>query len=361
MTPDELNKFLRTLIQIDNKDSTMIWGPPGIGKSSVVKQVVASYNRGALSSGGSSDEEQGQVPSEQMGFVDLRISQLAPTDLRGLPVADKETKSAQWYPPNFLPRSGRGILFLDEINMAPPAVQGIAQQLVLDREVGDYKVPDGWFIWAAGNRKEDRAATFDVPAPVANRFIHVTVEPHLPSFLAYGTAVGLHEHIQAFLQFRPALLHKLNAQSPTWPSPRSWFMADRLYKGKLPVQPAVGEAGNEFDSYVEIYTSGKLPDIDAILSGKGAKIKFPEEPSIRYATITALYLRLEKDKAVQQALAGYEWISSNAGPEWEQVYASQVMQKLQAMGLKGTFVIALRANPELAQRLLKAVAVSQGK
>lgn len=358
MTPDELNKFLRTLIQIDNKDSTMIWGPPGIGKSSVVKQVVASYNRGTL--GG--EEEGGSEPGEKMGFVDLRISQLAPTDLRGLPVADKDTKSATWYPPNFLPRSGKGILFLDEINMAPPAVQGIAQQLVLDREVGDYKVPDGWFIWAAGNRKEDRAATFDVPAPVANRFIHVTVEPHLASFLSYAAAVGLHEHIQAFLQFRPALLHKLNAQSPTWPSPRSWFMGDRLYKGKLPISAAIGpEAGGEFESYVEVYTSGKLPDIEAILTGKGGKIAFPDEPSIRYATITALYSRLDpKEKAIDRAIAAYDWVAKTSGPEWEQVFVTQVMQKLQTMGLKGNFVIKVMGNPALAQSIKKALAVGRG-
>ena len=117
---------------------------------------------------------------QNIDLIDLRISQLAPTDLRGIPVPAEN--KASWYPPDFLPTAGKGILFLDEINMAPPAVQGIAQQLILDRKVGSYQVPDGWFIWSAGNRKEDFAAVFDMPAPLANRFIHIEVKTSLDEF-----------------------------------------------------------------------------------------------------------------------------------------------------------------------------------
>ena len=101
----------------------MIWGPPGIGKSSIVAQTAAAH---------------------RLRFSDVRLSQLAPTDLRGLPVAVKGI--SRWYPPEFFPRQGRGVLFLDEINLAPPTMQGMAQQLILDRRVGSYMVPDGWFI-----------------------------------------------------------------------------------------------------------------------------------------------------------------------------------------------------------------------
>jgi MoxR-like ATPase len=126
MTPAELKNYLATLIDRDLKLSVMLWGPPGIGKSSIVAQLAA---------------ERG------LELVDLRLGQLSPTDLRGLPVAKDGT--AVWYPPEFLPRKGRGILFLDELNMAPPTLQGIAQQLILDRRVGSYSVPEGWFLWAA--------------------------------------------------------------------------------------------------------------------------------------------------------------------------------------------------------------------
>jgi len=134
MTPASLITYLNGLIEQRMTLSTMIWGPPGIGKSSIVAQTAAA--RG-------------------LAFSDVRLSQLAPTDLRGLPVA--ENGMARWYPPEFLPREGKGILFLDELNLAPPAIQGVAQQLVLDRHMGSYQVPEGWYIWAAGNRKWARA------------------------------------------------------------------------------------------------------------------------------------------------------------------------------------------------------------
>ena len=113
MTPTELQTWLAGVAQNRLPLSVMIWGPPGIGKSSIVSQAAAG---------------------QDMQILDLRLSQLAPTDLRGLPVP--EDGISRWYPPEFLPRDGQGVLFLDEINMAPPAMQGVAQQLILDRRVG---------------------------------------------------------------------------------------------------------------------------------------------------------------------------------------------------------------------------------
>ncbi|MEH2254855.1 ATP-binding protein [Nostoc sp.] len=198
LTPSDLKAYLDNLIRKNLQISTMIWGPPGIGKSSIVGQIAQEND---------------------IDFVDVRLSQLAPTDLRGLPVA--EDGISKWYPPEFLPRDGKGILFLDELNMAPPAMQGVAQQLILARKVGSYVVPSGWFVWAAGNRKEDRAAVFDMPTPLANRFLHLEAQPDFDSFKAYALETGVHEQIIAFLSFRPTLLHKIDPQQPAWPSPRS--------------------------------------------------------------------------------------------------------------------------------------------
>ncbi|MGL6344703.1 MAG: AAA family ATPase, partial [Waterburya sp.] len=102
MTPTQLKTYLNKLVSQNIKISTMIWGAPGIGKSSIVSQITQEHN---------------------IDFVDVRLSQLAPTDLRGLPVA--EDGISKWYPPEFLPRDGKGILFMDELNMAPPALQGV--------------------------------------------------------------------------------------------------------------------------------------------------------------------------------------------------------------------------------------------
>ena len=94
-----------------------------------------------------------------------------------------------------MPREGKGILFLDELNMAPPVMQGVAQQLILDRKIGSYKVPEGWIILSAGNRKEDRASVFEMPSPLANRFIHLEVEANYESFKKYAVNKNISEEV----------------------------------------------------------------------------------------------------------------------------------------------------------------------
>lgn len=303
MKPAELTQYLDQLVQNKVKISTMIWGPPGIGKSSIVAQTAHKH---------------------KLGFIDLRLSQLAPTDLRGLPVASKGI--SKWYPPEFLPRSGTGILFLDEINLAPPTMQGMAQQLILDRRVGSYEVPNRWYIWAAGNRSEDRAAVFDMPAPLANRFIHLHVAPDFESFREYGMAHNFHEQVMAFLSFRPELLHKLDPQQSAWPSPRSWEMASTLHRAGLDITPAVGVgAATEFVAFTTLYQD--LPDLGRILSGQGGDILFPEEPSMRYAIVVGLVARCEE---AATAFAALKWLGQRAPLEWVQLSATDLLRKMRA-------------------------------
>lgn len=325
MKPADLAVYLNGLIQHQLKISAMIWGPPGIGKSSIVAQTAAAHG---------------------LGFIDLRLSQLAPTDLRGLPVA--KNGASRWYPPEFLPRKGKGILFLDEINLAPPAMQGMAQQLILDRRVGSYTVPKGWYIWAAGNRKEDRASVFDMPAPLANRFLHLEVEADLESFKAYALANSFHEHIVAFITFRPTLLHKLDPQQPAWPSPRSWEMASRLYAAGLELTPAIGAgAAAEFNAYLSVYRH--LPDLGRILSGAGDDVDFPEEPSARYAVTIGLTTRATQ---AQSAYHAFRWLAAKAAPEWVQLCAADLF-RLMRLSDQFDALAALIAEDEALQRYLE--------
>jgi hypothetical protein len=307
MKPSGLTSYLAGLIHHKIQHSLMIWGPPGIGKSSIVAQTASA---------------------NQLDFIDLRLSQLAPTDLRGLPVAELKRNLSRWLAPEFLPRRGKGILFLDELNLAPPTMQGMAQQLILDRRVGSYTVPDGWFIWAAGNRKEDRAAVFEMPTPLANRFLHLDIEPDLESFKVYALTRKFHEQILAFLSFRPSLLHKIDPQQVAWPSPRSWEMANTLHKNGLDVSAAIGIAtAAEFTAYINIYT--RLPNLKSILDGEGAEIKFPEEPSLRYAVITGLTLRAQDPQAAYNAFA---WIVRGAPLEWVQLFALDIFRVMRTKG-----------------------------
>ena len=320
MKPHALSDYLARLIEVDLKLSTMIWGSPGIGKSSIVAQTAARFD---------------------LGFIDVRLSQLAPTDLRGLPVP--ENGVSRWYPPEFLPRDESGILFLDELNMAPPTMQGMAQQLILDRRVGNYTVPEGWFIWAAGNRKEDRGAVFDMPAPLANRFVHLEVEPDFDSFKAYAVERGLHEQIIAFLSFRTALLHHLEPQQPAWPSPRSWEMASRLHTVNLDIASVVGPAAAaEFRAFVSLY--GTLVDMEAILRGDGAGLLFPTEPSQRYALTVGLCLRAHD---AQQAHHAFLWLSEQASPEWVQLYTTDLFRQMRARGQMGELAQLVRQDERL--------------
>jgi hypothetical protein len=322
MTPQKLSDFLRELVRHKLMYSTMIWGPPGIGKSSIVSQIAAEHGQ---------------------DFVDVRLSQLAPTDLRGLPVP--ENGISRWFPPEFLPRDGKGILFLDEINMAPPAMQGMAQQLILDRRVGSYTVPPNWYIWAAGNRKEDRAAVFDMPAPLANRFLHLVVEPDFDSFKGYAMAKDLHEQIIAFLSFRPEILHKIDPQQPAWPSPRSWELASGLHKAGLDIAPAIGASATaEFEAYIAIYNN--LPDIEQILLGQGKDLRFPGEPSQRYAVTVGLTMRSTEES---YAMNAFRWLSDRAGAEWVQLFAADLMRLLRQRGKVGLLAILANSDPQFSR------------
>ena len=130
-----------------------IWGSPGVGKSSIIGQLARSLN---------------------LALRDIRALLLDPVDLRGLPyVADGRSK---WATPEFLPQEGAGILLLDELNSAPAMVQAAFYQLILDRRLGEYTLPDGWVIIAAGNRDGDRAHTTRMPTPLRNRFVHLEFE-----------------------------------------------------------------------------------------------------------------------------------------------------------------------------------------
>jgi hypothetical protein len=323
-----LSIFLNKIITNQMRSSLMIWGAPGIGKSSVVSSVAKNNN---------------------YQLIDLRISQLAPTDLRGIPVPKND--KAFWYPPEFLPTEGKGILFLDEINMAPPAVQGIAQQLILDRKVGSYVVPEDWFIWSAGNRKNDYAAVFDMPAPLANRFIHLEVNSTLDEFKEYALLNDIDDRIISFLNFRPKLLHKIDKNSPSWPSPRSWDIANKLLKADLSVDAAVGKgAGSEFRSFCKIYK--ELPKIEPILNGKDKPI-FPKDISSQYALTCALSVRAKTMKHYKNA---FLYLAEKASMEWLNQCAYEVSSICSINGKSRELAVLVTENKKLmnvAERLTK--------
>ena len=137
------------------KRALFCWGATGIGKSQTVKQAgheIAETLKLTYTEDISKIND-----DEHFVVIDIRLAQCDPSDLRGIPIYDKEKTATVWLPPEMFPRSGKGIIFFDELNLAPPLVQASAYQLILDRRLGTYCVPDGFLVIAAGNRLEDRA------------------------------------------------------------------------------------------------------------------------------------------------------------------------------------------------------------
>jgi hypothetical protein len=170
--------------------------------------------------------------AEEAGLkvIDLRASLLDPTDLRGIP-AIVEGK-AVWCPPVFLPSENDppGVLFLDEINAAPPLVQAGLYQLVLDRRVGEYELPRGWWIVAAGNRQKDRAVTFRMSSALANRFVHIELETDSGDWRAWAHDHGVDPLVIAFIGYRPTLLREEPGDQQAYATPRSWEMLSDVLK-----------------------------------------------------------------------------------------------------------------------------------
>jgi MoxR-like ATPase len=223
---------------LDTRWPVFLWGPPGVGKSSVVR--LAAKKR-------------------DLPLLDIRASLLDPTDLRGIPAVERGR--AVWCPPAFLPDadSPPGLLFFDELNAAPPLVQASLYQLTLDRRVGEYQLPDGFCIVAAGNRAEDHSVTFRMPAALANRFIHLDFEADFEDWRAWASSAGIHPLVVGFLGTRRELLLDLRQSERGFPTPRSWEMASDALKALGQARAAadvilgiVGEgAAAEFLGYCE--------------------------------------------------------------------------------------------------------------
>jgi hypothetical protein len=265
------------------KRTLFLRGPSGIGKSEVVYQASALL---------------AEHVKDWKGVIDLRLAQMDPTDLRGIPHVDPETGRTHWARPDWLPDTGAGILFLDEITSAPPAVQAAAYQLTLTPE--DFGIPPEWMVIAAGNRKSDRGVTFNLAAPLQNRMCDISVDTTLDDFTTHAITKGIRPEILSFLQDRPDLLHKFEPTGDIkpFPSPRSWFAVSATLDCDMPMQDRVecikGDIGDEaagtFEVHMRVFES--MPRIDDILAGKDVKV--PKELNVRYCVAMGLATRLDK-------------------------------------------------------------------
>jgi hypothetical protein len=270
--PSQLSRALDSYVRA--KLPIAIWGSPGIGKSDIVRQC-----------------------GQRLGIQvkDVRAVLLDPVDLRGLPYVNNGR--SHWAVPEFLPQSGAGILFLDELNRAPALVQNACLQLVLDRALGDYQLPADWTIVTALNRESDGGGVTRMNSALTSRFAsHFELSVDLEDWCKWAITANLEPVLVAFMRYRPELLHSFDRTARTFPCPRTWAFVDSITKQQPPadlelpmISGAVGHgAAVEYLAFLKLYRS--LPSLDAILLNPNAA-PVPSEVSALYAVSCGLARR----------------------------------------------------------------------
>ena len=266
------------------KRPVFLWGPPGIGKSECVQDIT--------------DELGGYM-------VDLRMAQMEPTDIRGIPFFNKDISKMDWAEPVDLPSEELAsqypivVLFLDEMNSAPPAVQAAGYQLILNRRVGKYKLPDNVVIVAAGNRDSDKGVTYRMPMPLANRFIHLEMRYDFNAWQTWAVNKGVHRDVVGYLSFAKQDGYDFDAKgsSRAFATPRSWvFVSDLLADEENIdndtlfnlVAGSVGDGlATKFMAHRKV--AGRMPDPLSILEGKVKDLNVKEISAMYSLTISMCY------------------------------------------------------------------------
>lgn len=282
------------------RQPVMIWGPPGIGKSDLIASIARDFDNCHL--------------------IDVRLSLWEPTDIKGIPYYNANENTMAWAPPNELPdektakKYNKIILFLDELNGAAPAVQAAAYQLILNRRVGTYRLPDNVFVVAAGNRESDKGVTYRMPKPLANRFIHYEIRVDFDDWYVWAINNKIHSDVIGYLTFAKNDLYSFDARSNdrSFATPRSWHFVSNILEDldtfassevNDMVAGAIGEGiGLKFSAHRAI--SNQLPNPSLILDGKIKNLK-TKEISVIYSLSTSLIYELkvihdEIDKTVSK-------------------------------------------------------------
>jgi len=281
VSPNQAKKSITRAFK--KKRPIFLWGPPGIGKSDIVAQITNTYNNSHL--------------------IDIRLSLWEPTDIKGIPYYAANDNTMKWAPPIELPTEEMAkkyktiVLFLDEMNSAAPAVQAAAYQLILNRRVGNYVLPDNVLIVAAGNREADKGVTYRMPAPLANRFVHVEMEVSFDDWLQWAADNRIHKDVVGYLTFAKKDLYDFDPKSPSrsFATPRSWSFVSELLEDDDDentttdlVSGAVGEGlAVKFMAHRKV--ASKLPNPSDILVGKVKECETKEISAMYSLTVSLCY------------------------------------------------------------------------
>ena len=301
------------------KRPIFLWGAPGIGKSELVEGIVNN------------------MPGDNL-MIDMRLALMEPTDLRGYPFRNPETNQMEWAPAADLPTMEQAelydtiVLFLDELNSAPPSVQAAAYQLILNGRIGQYELPKNVRIVAARNPETDRGVTYRMPAPLANRFRHINMEVNFEDWSIWATDNKVHQDVIGYLTYSKADLFDFDPKtsSQSFATPRSWnFVSEILatagfetapdYEQKVEIAGAIGEGmAIKFCEHRKI--ASKLPNPEDVLNGQVKKLEIKEK-SAQYSFAIGLCYELaelaegDADKFDKGVDYFFDFIMANFEPE----------------------------------------------
>lgn len=280
VTPNKAKAALRHAML--RKRPVFLWGPPGIGKSDVVSQIADSLSA---------------------KMIDVRLSLWEPTDIKGIPYFDSTQNKMVWGQPSELPdeelasKYDHIVLFLDEMNSAAPAVQAAAYQLILNRRVGEYRLPDNVMIIAAGNREADKGVTYRMPSPLANRFVHLEMAVSFDDWFKWAVDNNIHSDVVGYLQFAKQDIYTFDpkAGSRSFATPRSWSFVSELLEDGLDegtttdlVAGAIGEGlAVKFMAHRKV--AANMPNPTDILEGKVTELKTKEVSAMYSLTVSLCY------------------------------------------------------------------------
>jgi hypothetical protein len=265
------------------KRPLFLWGPPGIGKSELVAEIA-----------------------EELGgyMIDLRLGQMEPTDIRGIPFYNKDSGKMDWAEPVDLPTAEFAsqypivVLFLDEMNSAAPSVQAAAYQLILNRRSGKYFLPDNVVMVAAGNRESDKGVTYRMPTPLANRFIHQEMRVDFASYQEWAVNNNIHKDVVGYLTFAKQDLYDFDPKSASraFATPRSWTFVSQILEDEDGdddtimnlIAGTVGEGlAVKFMAHRKV--AGRMPRPEDILSGKEKDLNVKEVSALYSLVISMCY------------------------------------------------------------------------
>lgn len=272
--------------------AVFIHGAPGLGKSSAIGQIAENIEK---------------ATGKTVKVTDIRLLLMTPIDLIGIPAPDSTHQFTDFLRPRMFELEDSEdvyhLLFFDELNAASSSMQGAAYQLILDRRIGTHELARNCFVIAAGNRMNDRSVVNRMPLALANRMMHIEVEPDYESWSRWAVQNGINAYVRGYLAFDNAKLYvELEDRSPddpAFPTPRSWqFVSDLLnvmsdqppYKLHDLIAGAIGTGtALAFEQFCKVYY--KMPSADAILEGRELN-QLPKEQDVLYALLSVLSFKL---------------------------------------------------------------------